>query len=56
MAPEGLTRGYWEDPQTFIIELFDIGQLTREFRFERDQLEIKIPEMNLTLKCQTQNP
>lgn len=56
IAPEGLTRGYWKDPQTFIIELFDIGQLTREFRFDGERMEVIIPEINLTLKCQVQNP
>jgi CubicO group peptidase (beta-lactamase class C family) len=56
MTPEGLTRGHWEDPQTFIIELFDIGLLTREFRFDGDRLDVRIPEINLTLKCQVKNP
>ena len=55
MAPEGLTRGYWEDPQTFVIELFDIGNLTRSFRFEADKLEVGVPEAGLTLKCQAQS-
>jgi CubicO group peptidase (beta-lactamase class C family) len=48
--------GYWEDSQTFILEVFDIGQLTRRFHFNADGLEVTIPEINLTLKCQVQNP
>jgi hypothetical protein len=56
MAPEGLTRGYWEDPQTFIIQLFDIGTRTRRLHFDGDRLEVGIPEAGLTLKCQVQNP
>ena len=48
--------GYWEDSQTFILEVFDIGQLTRRFHFNADRLEVTVPEINLTLNCQTQNP
>ena len=56
IAPEGLTMGYWEDPHRFIIQLFDIGILTRSFQFDGDNLEVGIPEAGLTLKCQVQNP
>jgi len=48
--------GYWEDSQTFILEVFDIGQLTRRFHFDADRLEVTVPEINLTIKCQVQNP
>jgi CubicO group peptidase (beta-lactamase class C family) len=48
--------GYWEDTQTFILEIFDIGQLTRRLHFNGDSLEVTIPEINLVLKCQVQNP
>jgi CubicO group peptidase (beta-lactamase class C family) len=48
--------GYWEDSQTFILEIFDIGQLTRRIHFDADRLEVTVPEINLTLKCQVQNP
>lgn len=47
--------GYWQDAQTFILEVFDIGQLTRRFRFDGTRLEVTVPEINLTLKCQVQN-
>ena len=33
-------RGYWKDPQTFIIESFDVGLSTRQFNFEGDRLLI----------------
>jgi hypothetical protein len=56
MAPEGLTRGYWEDSQTFTIQLFDIGTRTRRLHFDGDRLEVDIPEAGLTLKCQVQAP
>jgi CubicO group peptidase (beta-lactamase class C family) len=48
--------GYWEDSQTFILEVFDIGQLTRWFHFDADRLDVTVPEIDLTLKCQVQNP
>ena len=33
-------RGYWKDPQTFIIEDFDVGLSRREFIFEENRLLI----------------
>jgi CubicO group peptidase (beta-lactamase class C family) len=50
------SAGYWEDAQTFILEFFDIGQLTRRLHFDGKRLEVTVPEINLTLNCQTQNP
>jgi hypothetical protein len=49
-------RGYWEDSQVFVLELFDIGQLTRRLSFTGDRLEVEIPEVGMTLECQVQNP
>jgi hypothetical protein len=48
--------GYWEDSQTFILEIFDIGQLTRRLHFDAGRLDVTISEINQTLKCQVQNP
>ena len=48
--------GYWEDSQTLILEIFDIGQLTRRLHFDADRLEVTVPEAGLTLECQIQNP
>ena len=33
-------RGYWKDDQTFIIEAFDVGVSTRQFDFEKDQVQL----------------
>lgn len=33
-------RGYWSDDRTFVIEMFDIGQLTYFARFEADRLAL----------------
>jgi hypothetical protein len=50
------SAGYWEDAQTFILKIFDIGQLTRRLHFDGQRLEVTVPEINLTIKCQMQNP
>lgn len=44
--------GFWEDENTFVLNIFDIGQLSRTFHFEGDSLEVSIPERGLTLSCQ----
>jgi CubicO group peptidase (beta-lactamase class C family) len=49
-------RGYWQDAHTFVLEIFDIGQLTRLLHFEDDSLEVEIPEAELTLQCHVKNP
>ena len=41
---------------TFILEIFDIGQLTRRLHFDGNRLEVTIPEGKLTLECHNQNP
>jgi CubicO group peptidase (beta-lactamase class C family) len=57
LSPTGQgLRGYWKDPQTFTLEIFDIGTLTRHLHFDGDRLEVDIPEVGLTLKCQIHNP
>jgi hypothetical protein len=49
-------RGYWEDAQTFVLEIFDIGQLTRRLKFEGDNLKVTLSDIKLTFACQLQNP
>jgi CubicO group peptidase (beta-lactamase class C family) len=48
------TSGYWEDEQTFVLNIFDIGQLTRTLHFDGENLEIGIPERGMTLACKSQ--
>lgn len=48
------TSGFWEDEQTFVLNIFDIGQLTRSLHFEGNSLEVSIPEIGSTLACQAQ--
>jgi CubicO group peptidase (beta-lactamase class C family) len=50
------TSGYWKDKETFVINLFDIGQQTRLFHFTGNDLEVTIPELEMTLACHVQNP
>jgi CubicO group peptidase (beta-lactamase class C family) len=41
LSSDGLElRGYWEDSQTFIIEVFDIGLTTRQLYFTEDSVQI----------------
>ena len=49
-------RGYWEDEQTFHLEAFDIGLLSRTVLFDGDSLQVTLPEAGLTVACQVQNP
>lgn len=57
MSPDGQgTRGYWQDAQTFALEIFDVGQLTRLLHFEGAGLELTIPEAELTIECEMQAP
>jgi CubicO group peptidase (beta-lactamase class C family) len=42
------TRGYWADPQTFVIEAFqDEGLITYRLYFENDRLGVSSPELGL---------
>lgn len=40
-------RGYWADPQTFVLDLFDIGQRTIQMHFEGDRVQVTSPAMGL---------
>lgn len=54
LSPDGSgRRGYWEDPQTFIIETFDIGLSTIRFRFENNRVLVESPDMKFEgqLEC-----
>jgi CubicO group peptidase (beta-lactamase class C family) len=49
-------RGYWEDAHTFHFEGFDIGLLNRQVLFDGDELQISLPEAELRVVCQVQEP
>jgi CubicO group peptidase (beta-lactamase class C family) len=57
MAADGqATLGFWEDEQTFVLNIFDIGQLTRNLTFNGSNLHVSIPEGQMNLECQIQTP
>jgi len=49
-------RGYWADPQTFALEIFDIGQSTYQLHFEDNRVEFSSPELGLRFEGQIENP
>ncbi len=48
-------RGYWLDAQTFYFEIFNIGVVSRQLAFEDQDLQISLPEAELTVACTAQN-
>jgi hypothetical protein len=57
ISPEGAGfRGYWENPQLFYFEVFNIGVTSREVTFDDQNMQISIPEAELKVNCQVQNP
>ena len=49
-------RGYWEDEKTFQFLVFNIGVVSRTAVFDGDTLLVTMPEADLTVACQVQNP
>ncbi|MGD2147848.1 MAG: acyltransferase family protein [Anaerolineae bacterium] len=49
-------RGYWADPQTFVIQVFEDGLSTIRLHFEADRVEIASPERGFAFEGQTENP
>jgi CubicO group peptidase (beta-lactamase class C family) len=43
--------GYWEDAQTFHLEIFDIGTQVYQIRFDGDSLNVISEEAGLTILC-----
>ena len=55
LSSDGLgLRGYWEDPQTFVIEVFDVGLSTLRLHFEDGRVLIDSPGMKF--EGQMENP
>jgi CubicO group peptidase (beta-lactamase class C family) len=48
------TSGFWQDDHTFIMNTFDIGQLSRTLHFDGENLEVIIPELGIPLPCHAQ--
>ena len=57
LSPDGRgLRGSWADPQTFVFEIFDIGQITYRLHFEDDRLVVDSPELGIEFEGQLENP
>ncbi len=55
IASDGQAQsGFWEDERTFVLNIFDIGQLTRTLHFDGKNLEVGIPELGMNLSCRSQ--
>lgn len=55
VEPDGLAlRGYWSDPQTFVMEIFEIGLRTYELHFENDRMTLETSVMKI--EGQVENP
>jgi hypothetical protein len=44
--------GYWEDANTFHLEIFDLGTQNFQAKFQRDSLQVISNEVDLTISCQ----
>jgi CubicO group peptidase (beta-lactamase class C family) len=51
-----LRRGYWADSQTFMLEIFDIGEHSFRIHFEGDHVILESPELGLSLEGQLKVP
>lgn len=57
LSPKGTGfRGYWKDAQTFNIDVFNIGVVNRTIVFDGNRLEVILPEVELTVVCQVNDP
>jgi CubicO group peptidase (beta-lactamase class C family) len=52
LSPSGdALIGYWQDAQTFRLEVFDIGTQIFLAKFQEDSIQIILEEANLTIVC-----
>jgi hypothetical protein len=51
-----LRRGYWSDPQTFALEIYDVGKSSYQVRFEDDKATLKAPEQGLNIQGKVNSP
>lgn len=49
-------RGYWADPKTFIINIFEDGLVTYQFHFDGERVEVSSPELGLKAEGQVGTP
>jgi len=58
LSSEGqATRGYWADPQTFVIETFqDQGLVTYSLSFDNSRVRVSSPELGIAFEGQIESP
>jgi CubicO group peptidase (beta-lactamase class C family) len=57
LAPDGQgLRGYWTEPQTLVIEVFEEGLSTLRLHFEGDRVEISSPALGLQFEGRIEGP
>ena len=49
-------RGYWLDPQTFVFESFDVGNIRYQAHFKVDSVVLESPDLGLSAEGQLENP
>jgi hypothetical protein len=48
--------GYWEDAETFHVDVFDIGTQTFLAKFEKDTLQIIVEDSDFSIACKAATP
>lgn len=57
MGPDGQgLHGYWADPQTFVLEIFQEGLSVRQLLFVDDRMEINFPELGCSIEGRQASP
>jgi CubicO group peptidase (beta-lactamase class C family) len=57
LSPAGdALLGYWEDANTFHLEIFDLGTQVYQVKFEGDSLQVISKEADLIIPCQVPSP
>jgi CubicO group peptidase (beta-lactamase class C family) len=57
VAPDGQgLRGYWTEPQTLVIEVFEDGLSSLQLHFEEDRVEVSSPALGLQFEGQAEGP
>ena len=55
LTPEGdLKRGYWSDPQTFVLDIYDVGEMKVQVHFDGERVTITVPYLGLSFDGQAQ--
>ncbi len=54
-AEGDLRRGYWEDAQTFVLEILDIGKQTIRVHFEGDKIIFEALGLGMRLEGKPMN-